>query len=579
MEPAATYDIETADWTTFVVGAIHYADGRTEVYWHDDHEGEARMARALAGIDGEVYAHNGGKFDHLWALDTLDEPAEIIPNSSGIVSLKFRGSPATFCDSIRIFPYRLALLTGGAKGDISHLCRGGHEDGKKCKGFCAIRREGMTQRERREVQKYLVADVVELMRALRHHAERAREWGFAVKRTLGSTSWHAAEGALGIEPTTWPEGAWELARSGYHGGRAEMFFRSAPRGWRCDVNSMYPWALTRPLPVGVPVVKYGADAKRAWKKGAPGIYHASVSVPRQHIPPLPMTIRGGLVFPWGRFIGHWPRPELESAIEHYGVEVRDVHGAVVWQEEREIFARWIGEMYDRRAAFGKESQEGRWLKWLCNSLTGKMGTRNVRRRIKVRPDPADLRLCRCPRFTLRCTCGGWRPRDPTGKVWESVIENCKPERCSHPEWAAYLTGYARMRLQEQLVACDDAIYCDTDSCWSFTKRENLGDGLGEWADEGRFRDFEALGPKAYHAWIEKKGVWEELTRLKGVPEAKWGEVKAGVPQVFGVMRGLRRANGGKFFVRDLFHRKARLFTGSRIKLADSDPRTYPIEFA
>jgi hypothetical protein len=596
MKPAATYDIETEDWTTFVVGAIHYEEGTTEVYWNDDQDGERRMAQALSRIEGEVYAHNGGRFDHLWLIDTLGEPCDIVPNSSGIISLRFKDSPALFLDSLRVFPYRLALLTGGEKGSIEHLCHGGHENDENCGGYCAIRREGMSRYERKEVEKYLIGDVVELMHALERHMSRAEEWGFSIRKTLGSTSWHAAEKAVGIEPVKWPEEAWELTRAGYHGGRAEVFQTSAMKGWRCDVNSMYPWALTQPLPVGYPVVKDGRAASLALGRGLPGIYHATIRVPKSWIPPLPVQVKGGLAFPWGVVTGAWPRPEIDYAVSEQGCIVERVHRAVVYQDESVLFGQWISEMYARRAHYGKESCEGRWLKWLCNSLTGKLGSKNESRRIKVRPDISELGMCRCPDFAHACECGGWRPIDETGKVWEQVIKNRAPEKCSHPEWAAYLTGYARAKLHLQLIGSElgDAIYCDTDSCWSGLRRNDLGTGLGEWADEGRFKEFRALGPKSYHAWVTKKGVavmdedgnlvmpgedgWQEYIRMKGIPRPNWEKIKQGIPQKFWTMKGFRRSEGGRMFSRLQSQRKVASYTGGRVLRSEKDVRTYPIEF-
>ncbi len=587
MDPAATYDIETEAWTTFVEGAIHYRSGETRVYRWNDRDGAARMAADLLAIEGEVYAHNGSRFDHLWLMDECGEPATVIPSSSGIVQLTFEGSRAVFCDSMKIFPFSLEKLTGGKKKSIAHLCRYtrtpehlDRETGKydvNCGGYCAIRRAGMTPREAREVEKYLVADVEELMSALLHMRDRAAEWGITVRKTVGSTAWKSAESELGIEPVCWPEGAWQTARDGYHGGRSEVFHVAAPKGWQCDVNSMYAWAITQPLPVGIPIVKEGKSAQTAWVRQKPGVYHATVRVPETWIPPLPVRLKTGLEFPWGRFSGAWPRPELEEAVRH-GCEVERVHRAVVYQDEREIFTPWVRKLWGERAKYGKESPEGRWLKWLLNSVTGKCGSRCESRRLKVWPDFDKITFCKCPDFATECQCGGWFPLDATdgvGKVWEQVVKNRRPDRCSRPEWASYLTGYARPKLNAKLTESDDAIYCDTDGVKSFSKRLGLGTDLGEWADEGPMREFEARGPKSYRLLTRIDDEWKEVVKMKGVPRPVWKEIVQGLPQKFWSMRGLKRAKGGDFFVRDEYARTSKGYTGRRKLGKSGDTRTYP----
>lgn len=579
MNPAAVYDIETENWTTFVLGAIHYRDGQTELFTH---EREAEMVEALLAIDGEVWAHNGGRFDHLWLLDRLDVEAHVQTNTSGIISMRVDGSAAVFLDSMRVFPFSLAVLTAGAKKSLADLCT----CGKSCGGYCAIRRR-MSARVRSRVTSYLISDVEELMAALLHFSDRAREWGFSIRNTLGSTSWHSAEKELKLERVAWDRTMWKKTRAGYYGGRCEVFHREAPRGWQSDVNSMYSWALTNPLPFGVPRERVAREARRSWIRARPGIYHATVHVPDMWIPPLPFRVKTGLAFPVGKMTGAWARPELAYA-ESLGCKIARVHSAVVWQDEREIFTPWIRRLWVERAKYGKDSREGKWLKWVLNSLTGKLGTRALSRRVKVNPDLTRIALCQCMPAPS-CRCGGWRPL--SDNVWEQIVLERDPEPCSHPEWAAYLTAYARIRLHAQLIAGghDDAVYCDTDCVWSLEKREGEGGDLGEWAAgtlkgrllTGECRNFDAMGPKAYRAeqrFADNKSPrWGEIVRLKGVPDPNWEAVKEGEPQSFFSMRGVRRpSESGKFFERLSMQRRVSRNTGRRKPGKKGDPKTYPI---
>lgn len=576
MKPAATYDLETENWTTYVLGALHLRDGTTEVFRHDR---ERELADALLQIDGEVYAHNGGRFDHLWLLDQHpDREAEVMTNASGIFSLRFKDSPALFVDSMRIFPFSLDTLTGGAKKKslLAQLCPGHGKNHTPCGGYCQIKRN-MPARVRRIVEEYAVADVVELMRALDHFAALADSWGVIIGRTLGSTAWKSAEEALGLEDRKWKRDLWEEVRGAYHGGRAEVFRRWSKAGEVQDVNSMYPWALTQPVPVGDPKVLEGRSALRAWVNGAAGVFRATVHVPADTwIPPLPISTASGVAFPTGTVRGHWPRPELEHALES-GARVERIHSAVTWKREAAIFKPWVEKMYALRMDYGKSTREGKWLKWIVNALTGKLGTRAESRRIKINPDLATLAICRCE-LDYACACGGYRPVDETGRIWEQIVERDTVEGCAHPEWSSYLTGRARVRLRRKLIepGDDSAVYCDTDSSWGEGSRPSFtGDELGEWQPQGAYRDFEALGPKAYHAWVAK----EETTRLKGIPKpGPWEEVKQGIPQHFTSLAGIRRSRSGEKFFRVLpQERIARPTPGNREVRDENDPRTFPVD--
>lgn len=566
MNPAATYDIETHNWTTFVLGAIHYADGRTEVY---DHTREEEMAEDLLSIEGEVWAHNGGRFDHLWLLDHTEAEADLISNTSGIITLRFKGSKAVFCDSIRVFPFSLRILTNGAKEDLSDLCN----CGKNCGGYCAISVD-MVSSIRARVTRYLVADVEELMSALHYFSECAEEWHISIKRTLGGSSWASAQEELGIEQIAWDRNIWSRVREGYYGGRCEVFRTECESGYVCDVNSMYPWALTQRLPYGIPIPLEGRSASNAYASGKPGVYQASVLCPEMWLPVLPVHCKSGLAFPTGLFTGTWTRPEMEYATS-LGYTIERIHSAVVFQEEREIFASWVERIFETRMNYGKKTREGRWLKWIANSLTGKLGTKCISKRLRVRPDFSTLAACQCDLGT-ECHCGGWRPLDERGRVWEQTLSARTPEPCSHPEWASYLTSYARIKLHTQLSAAQgDTVYCDTDSCWSTHRRSDLGAALGEWEDGGSFKHFEALGPKAYHAWVKE----QEVTRLKGIPKPNWEECLAGVPQAFESMKSVKRVGGGEkpgsFFERVKTSRRVTRNTGRRMSGVDGDTRTYP----
>jgi hypothetical protein len=308
---------------------------------------------------------------------------------------------------------------------------------------------------------------------------------------------------------------------------------------------MYPWALAAtPLPIQFRKVSHGRQANQEFAKGFPGVFQATISVPEMFVPPLPVATDTGIAFPYGSVTGFWPRNEIEYALS-LGCSIERIHSAATFQRERLIFRPWVEKLFDARIKFGKKSREGAWLKLVLNSLTGKLGSRSERHAIKIWPNMEELRICECEN-PCECDCGCFQPLDLKGRVWESVVSLRKVEPCAHAEWAAYLTGAARVKLHRQLIAggSDDAVYCDTDSCWS--EKERLGDSgknLGEWEPTGRYRDFESLGPKTYHAVL----AGEEITAAKGIPKPVWANLKAGKPNPYSGVRGLRRAKKGERF--------------------------------
>jgi len=360
---------------------------------------------------------------------------------------------------------------------------------------------------------------------------------------------------------------------GYHGGRVEVFRTHSPSGYCYDVSSMYPAMLAEtPLPVQFRGgIRYGRDAVKEWTVGYEGVFKCRIRVPEMFVPPLPVQTDEGIAFPWGSFSGAWPRNEIEYALT-LGCEIERVEWSATFDRTERVFKPWVDRLFEARMRFGKETREGKWLKLVSNSLTGKLGSRSERRSIRLWPDFDELRVCECPDLT-DCECGAFKPMDSKGRAWESITKSRKVEACAHAHWAAYLTGAARIKLHRQLVAGGraDCVYCDTDSVWSESPRtEGLGHELGLWEPKGAYRDFESLGPKMYHALLDG----EEVTAAKGIPNPDWAKLRAGEATAYHSMRGIRRAKKGeRFFEMQDAKRIVKANTGRR--LPGSDGVTWP----
>ena len=106
-----------------------------------------------------------------------------------------------------------------------------------------------------------------------------------------------------------------LSIDSYHGGRTEIFKRMVqPRSMRLDINSMYPFAMCKPLPVSHgmhvenPSLDYLLDECKSGRYVAS--IRAIVKVPPKYIGPFPYWNGTRLLFPTGEFETTINSPEL-----------------------------------------------------------------------------------------------------------------------------------------------------------------------------------------------------------------------------------------------------------------------------
>jgi hypothetical protein len=287
-----------------------------------------------------------------------------------------------------------------------------------------------------------------------------------------------------------------------------------------------------PVPCGEMTILDPRSATLAWKKGRPGCYQAHVDVPEMHAPPLPVRLAERIVYPWGRVVGTWTRDELARACE-VGARIVRLRGGVAWAEEAPLLAPHVRKCFELREQATTPALKT-WLKFVANSLTGAFA-QDPSQDIVVLGDYADD-----PSY------------EPVGKYdWIWRREVFRISQRAHVQWAATLTGRARVELHRQIEhAGDDWVYSDTDSCPATRKlTRNTGTGLGEWAFEGMADDFVALAPKVYTYTVDGK----RHARAKGIPRAEkvWPAILGGDPIALnrGVDSLLVAAKGGSLFRR------------------------------
>jgi len=624
----AVFDIEAEEWTKFVVGAVYR---KFDVYksFHWSHEED--MVDDLLSIEGTIWAHFGGGYDYKWLLDHMAKRGvSTSPLVAGSRVISFTVGKSQFCDSYALAPMKLADLTSGLGVEKQKLglpcvccepCMMARKErcdcDNYCGGFCSITRN-MQPALFARLEEYLEADCRSLFAALSNLREYAAKNDIDLGMTIGSSAWRNVRRLHSTKPVSLNEKEWRFCRVGYFGGRVQLTKRNpavahlldaknpndpalqslldqyAIDGHELDVNSMYPWCLAaNPVPVGEHRWIDGVEARDAFAKAEPGIYHAIVDVPDMYLPPLPYRYSNGTAvgYPTGSFEGTWAHPELIYAVEG-GCNVY-VDQAIVWDLAIVKFADWIGKLWELRDAAGKKTPVGTFLKLYMNSLTGKFGSGIERDRYEINPRKLKDCNCLCPscrrslndpdcEHDVDCTCQAHRQLSD----WVFASRYFRLDPCSHVEWAAYLTSYARVKLHKFFMLRNggrDVFYCDTDSCFrteNITDPLIVGKQLGMFNYEGPVRRFIGIAPKVYSFTRESnlvakaKGLSLDRfysTKADGSPHPRAGKPReAPVPGHSYSKKGVRGfssgAHFGKFF--SMLEMNRRLFErcGDRVIL-------------
>lgn len=297
---------------------------------------------------------------------------------------------------------------------------------------------------------------------------------------------------------------------GYFGGRTENFVlgkfgdvedrTGGPRKriFCADVNSMYPSIMRN---TKVPLLREPHCTKSPSCLEYEGMTRAVVRVPEQSYPPLPFRhatsrITSKLYFPIGEWEGVFTNNELRYAVERSGVQVVRIVEGIYFKESDFVFRDYVDDIYQDRLRCKEAGDEiGAYRdKILGNSLYGKMS------------QIGEI-LTVAPKWAVKFEKGYEKYGTYVARKQEG-----KPALYTNFVWAAYITSGARCLLHAHLVDLE-ALYCDTDSVFSFKKVPKTKD-LGVLSYDGESSFLEVLGPKTYKM--------EGKTRMKGVPAEAFG---------------------------------------------------------
>jgi hypothetical protein len=433
-----------------------------------------------------IYAHNAGRFDYLFLLPWLRNVGfelgfrfQVIPVSSSIQVLDVwkKGKKHhrwRFLDSFKLIPTSLdkAAKAFGQKGKIEHDLE-------------------LDESDPRWVD-YNGGDCTELYGVLE------KFHGYVEKVLLGEVGITAPSTAMKIyrrnylrESIPRSEESHDFVRSGYFGGRVEVFEREATGLRYYDINSSYPAAMLSEMPAGHATETDGEPPLR-FLENRIGFVECDVEVPDMHIPPLPLKDEktGKLIFPVGRLRGVWEWSELQMAME-VGATIHR-WGRGFWFEGRPLFREFVTELYKYRDKSRPDYDVGlaEVVKIMLNATYGKFGMKTERTKLYCYDDP------HLPKDAVPVT------GDPESLLWRAEEQSDAPYVM--PQISARVTALARVRLYRGMLEAvkrgGKVAYTDTDSIIT-TAELPTGPELGALKDEipehsgklvGKF-----IGPKVY----------------------------------------------------------------------------------
>lgn len=438
-----------------------------------------------------IYAHNGGSFDHLFLLAWLtarrDEYGfEVVPTQSSIQQITVWRVPEdpdkpirekwVFLDSMKLLPMGLdrACKTFGLEGKVEHDL-GMHEDDPHWSVYlqqdCFALAEVM-QRTHDLIENVLGGEVGMTTPATSMKLFRRKYLGRG-KCPLVIPRYAHFPGCK--NRLKCPGCAHEWQRRAYYGGRTELFEMYGEGLNYFDINSSYVAAMREEMPAGDREVCETLEWHKL--KHNIGFVECTVRIPEDcYLPPLPhrQEKTGKLIFPVGVFSGVWSCDELKL-LEHTSVRGEILYvKKVVWYRRKYLFVDMVDQLWSYRDKNLEGYDEGlsALAKLLGNGLYGKFGMKQDRTTVVFARETVDRRV-RCflcgkdkpPHLMVCQACEGSKPAngDPECEVWYQH----KHVDASYiiPQIAAHITSLARIRLwrfmREALDAGGNIYYADS----------------------------------------------------------------------------------------------------------------------
>lgn len=414
------------------------------------------------------YAHAGGLadiqfiFEHVYNHRDFEVDGKFSGSSCIIAKFRKGHKTWTFIDSYWLLREKLDTI-----GKWVGIDKGAKEARMTDEGA----KEFYTNASLRELVEYNEKDCVILFEAIYSMQETLLEMGGQLQMTQAASAMNLFRRKyLKRDIETSPYINDELRHS-YYASRVEVFARYANDAHYYDINSSFPYSMTKPCP--------GEFLGRCRDFPSYGLYFADVSVrvPDTYLPPLPTRIGGRLFFPTGRWRGWYSGIDIEL-LEAQGGRVERVHRIYHFAPFDDLRAYAI-DLYTRRKnatdPFSKVAY-----KLLLNSLYGKFAESPIKQSLYIDPDPDKIDY--------------ERDEQLLPGIW--LVERQVAVPHIHVPISSHITANSRKALFEWMEQCREFHYCDTDG-FSTTEFLSTGDELGQLKLEKWQEDAEYVAPKLY----------------------------------------------------------------------------------
>ena len=363
-----------------------------------------------------------------------------------------------------------------------------------------------------ELIPYNKVDCEILWKAVAEFEREVVSLGGQLQQTIASTAMNLFRRAFLHQTIYTSEVANQIALKSYFASRVEVFERSVEDFNIYDINSSFPYSMTFPLPGNICAM--GTSLPEEDSDSCLYVADVTIEVPDMEIPPLPFrTPKDSRVFfPTGRWRSWFTSTDIRLALRE-GCTLHKVHECYQY-EPFDDFSRYATEIYALRSA-SKTPFRKLLLKYLLNSLYGKMAESIVKQEMLINPSEEELE-----RDKLQMLQPG---------VWLKEKEASIAHR--HVIVSSIITSLSRRHLYDYAKMCLDQgkpiYYCDTDSIASKADLPVDDKKLGMLKLEKRMHWAEFVAPKIYRGEGEelKNGVWKavRLARAKGFSLGKFDD--------------------------------------------------------
>lgn len=167
-------------------------------------------------------------------------------------------------------------------------------------------------------------------------------------------------------------------RQSFIGGITTIFKPKCNNAYYYDVNSLYPYSMLQPMPIGKPNWKNinNLDINIFF-----GFIECTIEIPENlEIPPLSIKDKetGLLINPTGEITNIWFSEEIKNAIQNYNCKIIKIHKALEY-EKKIIFYDYITHFYEYKK---KKDQRYIFYKLLLNSLFGRFALKTELEELK-----------------------------------------------------------------------------------------------------------------------------------------------------------------------------------------------------